>query len=575
MSGSSGAGGSGFVSYDSTIMKIAAALALAVSVSAFAVQPPKAMETAQPTSETLDLATISRIRDEGLNHSHIMEYGSGLFDGIGPRLTGSPEFARAAAWCIEQLKVMGISDPHTESWGDFGMAWTQIGTSLQMTAPSTATLLAQATPWSPATAGEVTAPVVLVPEMHSEKDFDGWRGRLKGKIILYGEAPPIDPNPKPPLVLTDKTRLEEIAQYPLEPGRNTNLVQLLERFSFGEKVAKFFAEEHAVAALRTNGEASMFHDDTGSSFGWFVYQKEHKQAIPSAVVSEDGYGRMARLVAHDVPVMVRLNIATKFGADDVNGENVIGDIPGTDPELKGQVVMLGGHLDSWIAGTGATDNGAGTIIALEAMRILKTLGVQPRRTIRIGLWGGEEQGIFGSLGYVNSHLATIKYSDKPGMKDVPTFVQAPASITPKPDFSTFDVYFNADNGSGRFYGIYAEGNSAAASVFEQWAAPIKDLGFSTVSLRHTGSTDHVNFDLAGLPGFQFIQDRRDYGSRTHHTNLDTYERLSEPDLKQAATIMAIFVYDAAQRDAMFPRKAMPDPAAEEKEAKPLTGIYTK
>jgi hypothetical protein len=559
--------------YYGCTMKTAGALVLALSASvcAFAQQPK------QPATETLDLATIARIRTEGLTHSHIMEYGSGLFDGVGARLTGSPEFEKGAQWCVDQLKRAGVSDAHIESWGDFGMAWTQVGTSLQMTVPGTATLLAQATPWSPATDGDVTASVILVPEMHTEKDFDKWRGKLAGKIILYGDPAPIDPNPKPPLVAMDKARLDELAEYPLNApaGGNRNLATLLARLTFGEKVAKFFAEEHAVAALRTNGEASMFHDDTGSSFGWFVYQKEHKQAIPSAVVSEDGYGRMARLVSHDVPVTVKLNINTRFGADHVDGENVVGDIPGTDPALKNQIVMVGGHLDSWIAGTGATDNGAGTIIALEAMRILKTLGVQPRRTIRIGLWGGEEQGIFGSLGYVNTHLATVKYSDKPEMKDVPTFVQSPAAIAPKTDFKNFDVYFNADNGSGRFYGIYAEANSEAANLFEQWAAPIKDLGFSTISMRHTGSTDHVNFDMVGLPGFQFIQDRRDYGSRTHHTNLDTYERLSEPDLKQAATIMAIFAYNAAQRDAMFPRKAMPDPAAEEKAEKPLEGIYVK
>ena len=506
-----------------------------------------------------------------------MEYGSGLFDGVGARLTGSPEFEKGAQWCIDQLKRIGVSNAHTESWGDFGMAWTQIGTSLQMTAPGPATLLAQATPWSPATAGEVTASVILVPEMHDEKDFAKWRGKLDGKIVLYGEAPPIDPNPKPPLTLADKASLDELAKYPLDQrgNPNANVTQLLARLTFGEKVAKFFAEEHVVAALRTNGEASMFHDDTGSSFGWYAYEKDHKQAIPSAVVSPDGYGRMARLVTHDVPVTVKLNIATRFGADHVDGENVVGDIPGTDPALKNQIVLLGGHLDSWISGTGATDNGAGTIIAIEAMRILKTLGVQPRRTIRIGLWGGEEQGIFGSLGYVNSHLATIKYSDKPEMKGVPLWLQTPTAVMAKPDFSNFDVYFNADNGSGRFYGIYAEANTAAGSVFEQWGAPVKDLGFSTISMRHTGSTDHVNFDMVGLPGFQFIQDRRDYGSRTHHTNLDTYERLSEPDLKQAATIMAIFVYDAAQRDAMFPRKAMPDFAADEKDSKPLEGIYPK
>ncbi len=547
--------------------------------AAFAVSASLYAQT-QPATENLDLATIARIRDEGLTRSHVMEYASGLFDGVGARLTGSPEFERGAQWCVAQLKHAGVADAHTESWGDFGMAWTQIGTSLLLTAPSSATLLAQATPWSPATNGEVSASVVLVPEMHNESEFAAWKGKLAGKIILYGDAPVVDPNVKPFIVPVEKSALDTIAAYPLEASGGAaaageRVRKLVDGLMFGEKVAKFFADEHAVAALRTNGEASMFHDDTSSSFGWYAYQKEHKQAIPSAVVSPDGYGRMARLVAHGVPVTVKLNIQTKFGADHVDGENVVGDITGTDPALKDQVVMIGGHLDSWASGTGATDNGAGSIIALEAMRILKTLGLQPRRTIRIGLWGGEEQGIFGSLGYVNSHLATVGYSTDPKIKNVPLFVQSPVSITPKPDAGKFDVYFNIDNGGGRLYGIYAESNSAAAHVFEQWADPVKDLGFGTVTLRHTGSTDHVNFDAVGLPGFQFVQDRRDYGSRTHHTNLDTYERLSEPDLKQAATILAIFAWNASQRDAMFPRKSMPDPAEIRKAEQPLDGVFTK
>jgi hypothetical protein len=488
-----------------------------------------------------------------------MEYGSGLADGIGPRLTGSPDFERGAQWCIAQLKNMGMTDAHEESFGHFGMAWTQLGTSLLLTEPSTATLLAQATPWSPATNGEVSAPVVLVPTIDDEEEFDAWKGKLAGKIILYGEAPVIDPNPTPLMIPLTKDRLDAYAHYPLtSTGVEAANLKWVMDGNFEEKVARFFADEHAIAVLRTSGEAAMFVDDTSSSMGSWVYLKEHKQALPSAEVSPDGYGRMARLVTHGVPVRVKLNIMTRFGGD-VDGDNVIGEISGVDPLLRDQIVMVGGHLDSWIAGTGATDDGAGAIIALEAMRILKTLGIQPRRTIRIGLWGGEEEGELGSLGYVNKHLATVKFADSAELKDIPTWLQSPISITPKPDFDHFDVYFNADAGGGRFYGINAEGNVVAAKIFEQWAVPIKDLGFSTITLRHMESIDSVNFDMVGLPGFEMRQDLRDYDTRTHHTNLDTYERLSEPDLKQAATIMAIFIYNAAQRDAMFPRKVMPAP----------------
>jgi carboxypeptidase Q len=537
----------------------------------------------QPTYESLDLETIARIRDEGMVHSHIMEYASGLFDGIGPRLTGSPEFERGAQWSIEQLRHMGASNPHEESWGDFGMGWTQVGTSVWMTAPSTGTILAQATPWSPATAGEVSGDVIAVPEMKDEKGFEKWRGKLAGKIILYGDAPKINPDPANPLEHYDAAKLEHFASYPLDGDQEDSFVlpndrsfweKVFGQMAFKEQVAKFFAREHAIAVLVPGGSRGVIHDDTGESMGWFVYSPDHKQALPSAVIATEAFLRMNRLVAHNVPVSLKLNINTRFSGDHVEGHDVIADIPGTDPALKDQVVMVGGHLDSWIAGTGATDNGAGTIVALEAMRILRTLDIQPRRTIRIGLWGGEEQGIFGSAGYVRNHYGSLSYSTKPEELIVPEFLREQTGpVTVKPDHARFDVYFNADNGGGKFLGIFSEGNAQAAHVFEQWAAPIKDLAFSTVSMRNTGSTDHVPFDQVGLPGYQFIQDPRDYGTVTHHSNQDVYERLSEPDLRQAATIMAIFLYNAAQRDAMMPRLPMPNPPFDQQRDKPLEGIY--
>ena len=565
-------------------MKIVTALFLALSLSGFAAEKPKAAPAPAPAAtETLDLETIARIRDEGFNHSHIMEYASGLFDGVGPRLTGSPDFAKAEQWSLDQLRRMGATNVHAESWGEFGMGWQQVGTSAQMTAPGTATFLAQATPWSPATAGEVTAEVLAVPALKEEKDFDAWKGKLAGKIILYGDAPKINPDPANPLEHYDQAKLDHFRSYPLDGDQGDSFVlpndpafweKVFKEMAFLEKVGHFFADEHAIAVLRPSGFGGDLHDDTGASLGWFVYRPEHKQAIPSAAIASEAFGRMHRLVSHGVPVTVRLNIATKFYGDHEPGSDVIGEIAGTDPALKDQVVMLGGHLDSWIAGTGATDNGAGTIIALEAMRILRSLNIQPRRTIRIGLWGGEEQGIFGSAGYVSHHYGVRSYSTKAEEQVVPEFLrQQTGPITIKPEHAQLDAYFNADNGGGKFLGIFAEGNLAASMIFQQWAAPVSDLGFSTVSLRNTGSTDHVSFDQVGLPGFQFIQDPRDYGTRSHHTNLDTYERLSEPDLKQAAVIMAVFVYNAAQRDAMLPRKPMPHPELEEQLAKPLEGIY--
>jgi carboxypeptidase Q len=575
-------------------MKIIAVAILAISLSAFAAdktnnksndKPKAAPVQAQPATETVDFDAITRIRDEGMNHSHIMDYATGLFDGVGARLTGSPDFAKATAWTQDQLTRMGAANARTESWGDFGMGWQQLGTSLQMTAPGNATFLAQATPWSPATAGEVTGQVVAVPSLEEEKDFDQWKGKLEGKIVLYGPAPKVDPDLPIAVTHDDQAKLDHFRSYPLDGDQtdsyysnpNADPVAVQKRFKarmFREKVARFFAGEHAVAILVPGGSGGVLHDDTGSSLGWYVYQTDHKQAVPSAVVANEAFGRMQRLAAHDVPVSVRVNIQTQFTGDHVDGQDVLAEIPGTDPALKDQVVMLGGHLDSWIAGTGATDNGAGVIIALEAMRILKTLNLQPRRTIRIGLWGGEEQGLLGSIGYARNHFGTRTYSTKPEDQAMPEFMRKQvAPITIKPEHEKFDAYFNADNGTGKFLGIFAEGNAGAANVFQQWAAPLNDLGFTTITLRNTGSTDHVSFDQLGLPGFQFIQDPRDYESRSHHTNLDTYERLSPSDLKQAATIMAIFVYNTAQRDAMIPRKPVPHPELNPERAKPLEGIF--
>jgi carboxypeptidase Q len=565
-------------------MRIALTFVLALSLSAYATEKPKvASAPGQPAVETLDLETIARIRDEGINHTHIMEYASGLFDGIGVRLTGSPDFVKAQEWSLDQLRRMGASNVHAESWGDFGMGWKQIGTSVQMTAPSTATFLAQATPWSPATVGEATAEVIAVPALKEEKDFDQWKGKLAGKVILYGDAPKINPDPANLLEHYDPAKLDHFRSYPLDGDQSVSHVlptdpalweKVFKEMAFLEKVGHFFADEHAIAVLRPGGSGGVIHDDTGSSLGWFVYRPEHKQAIPSAVIASEAFGRMHRLVLHGVPVSVRLNIATQFYGDHEPGNNVIAEIPGTDSALKDQVVMLGGHLDCWIAGTGATDDGAGAIIALEAMRILRALNIQPRRTIRVALWGGEEQGIFGSSGYVSSHFGTVSYSTKPEEQLVPEFVrQQTVPVTIKPEHAKLDAYFNTDNGTGKFLGIFAEGNSAVATVFQQWAAPINDLGFTTVTLRNAGSTDHVSFDHVGLPGFQFIQDPRDYETRSAHTNQDTYERLSETDLKQAAVVMAIFVYNTAQRDEMLPRKPLPHPELDEQRAKPLEGIY--
>ena len=513
------------------------------------------------TSEVLDLDMYSRIRDEGFRHSHVMEYASALFDNIGPRLTGSPAMARANEWSRVQLASMGCSNAHLESWGEFGMAWTQAAASLEMVTPVPGIFLAQATPWSPGTEGSVVAEVIAVPGFNTEGEMTAWRGKLKGKIILYGLAPAspeVDPDNVPAMEHYDPEKLRALSEYPLKeaaPGNQNELFrQIFAGKTFQEKVARFFTAEGAIAVLEPGGSGGVLHDDSNASLGWFVYRPERRQTIPEEVIANEAWDRMSRLLDHKISIRARINIATQFGDEHAQGYNTIAEIAGTDPKLKDEVVMVGGHLDSWIAGTGATDNGAGAIVAMEAMRILNRLQVKPRRTIRIALWSGEEEGNLGSTGYVSHHYASIHRSMDKQEEDVPLAMRAmTAAPTLKPEAERFDAYYNMDGGTGKLLGIHTEGNEGAATIFSQWIKPLEDLGMTTVTERSTDGSDHASFQQAGLPGFGFIQDPRDYNSRTHHTNLDTYEHLSEPDLKQAAVVEAIFLYNTAMRDDMLPR----------------------
>ena len=427
----------------------------------------------QPAKETLDLTMYARIRDEGLNHSRVMDYATALFDDIGPRLTGSPNMAKANAWTRDQLAAMGCSNAHLESWGDFGMGWRQIATSANMAKPDTAVFIAQATPWSPATPGLITADVIAVPYFHDEKDFDKWKGKLAGKIVLYGRAPKINPSPKPllesydenetaaDLQLSAQRRFSGAAHLPKHAQLLGRRLQAGELQGTGLEVLRGPARGcnprlqllAAMAALCTTTTTRRW--DSASTCR-ITSSRSHP-----LVLADEAFGRISRLLEHNVPVSLALNVQTQFTGDHEQGYNTIAEIPGTDPQLKDQVVMAGGHLDSWIAGTGATDDGAGAIIAMEAMRILTALHVQPRRTIRVALWSGEEQGEFGSLGYVDQHLATIGYATTPEQLAVPTFLRTiTGPITPKPDYALFSGYFNLDNGGGKLLGIYADDNAA-------------------------------------------------------------------------------------------------------------------
>jgi len=555
-----------------------------------ATPPPAAVDPyaeVQPATESIDIGMYQRIRDEGLNHSHVMEFASALMDGIGPRLTASPNAKKANEWTRDTLTKIGLENAHLEDWGEFGMGWQQMNTWARMVSPDTAVLILQSTPWSPATSGPVTGDVVWV-DIHEEKDFDKYKGKLAGKVVLYGamrEVPPVD---KPLFERNTEKDLEEIAEFPVSPASpggpremNPRLRAYLERMRMIDKIAQFFADEKVAAVIEPSrdaknggGSGGTFFDDNGATLGRTPYLADKKVKIPVAVAAIESYGRLYRLVQAHVPVTVEINVDTKFTGDHEHAYNTVAEIPGTDPKLKDQVVMLGGHLDSWIAGTGATDNGAGTVVAMEAVRILKALGVKPRRTIRIALWTGEEQGLFGSKGYCKEHFGSAALSTAPDQMALPEFMRrATGPLVVKPEQKLISAYFNVDNGSGKIRGVYTQGNAAVAPIFAQWIAPLKDLGVTTLTMRNTGGTDHLSFDAVGIPGFQFIQDDLDYESRTHHSNEDVVERLQPADLEQIATVEAIFVYNAAMRDQMMPRKPLPDPAGEEKKRAPIEGIF--
>ncbi len=539
---------------------------------------------AQSATETLDLNMYARIRSEGFNHSRVMEYASVLTDDIGPRLTGSPQMARANAWTRDTLAAMGSANAHLEDWGEFGMGWEQESASLRMVSPAPAVFIAQAAPWSPATMADGKPGPVRGDAVQMTIDFDKnapsldaqtaqYKGKLHGKIVLLGEARSVGEDDQPLSERYSAADLEKLQKVPLGPVRVSEELPYMDLFlrifPEREKLARFFKDEGVAAVLvpsrdglNHGGSGGTIFDDFQANGYWYCFQRAHATPVPLLVVAVENYGRVSRLLAAHVPVTLEANVDVKFTGDHEHGFNTIAEIPGTDPKLKDQVVMVGGHLDSWASGTGATDNAFGAVVAMEVMRILLALHVQPRRTIRIGLWGGEEQAL-ASNGYVAQHFATLQLADTPGIPDVLRDATGPPVL--KPEQAKVSGYFNLDNGAGRIRGIYTQGNVAIVPVFEQWIAPLADLGVSTVTAANTTHTDHVSFDAAGIPGFQFIQDHLDYESRTHHTNMDVYEALRPDDVRQAAVVEAIFVYNAAMRDAMLPRK----PEGDFQKAKPL------
>ncbi len=540
----------------------------------------------QPATENLDLTMYARIREEGLLHSHVMEYGSALADDIGPRLTGSPNLAKANAWTRDQLTAMGCVNAHLDDWGEFGMGWQQLNTWVRMAAPDTAVFIAQATPWSPPTNGPVTGDAIYV-NIQADADFDQYKGKLAGKIVLLGEMRPVPPVDQPLFNRYTDQQLADLATYNvndsdgLTPAMRDRMRTFGQRMRLADKLVQFLADEKAAGVIRPSrdgsdggGSGGTIFDDNGAAMGRTPYIRGHEMKVPTVVMNIESYGRVYRLLQAHVPVSIEMNVEAKFTGDHEHGYDTIAEIPGVDPNLKDQIVMVGGHLDSWIAGSGATDNGAGTIVAMEVMRILTALRVQPRRTIRIALWTGEEEGLFGSRGYVKEHFGSAPLSTAPEQAALPEFMRRAAGpLELKPEQRQISGYFNLDNGSGKIRGVYLQENGLVAPIFAQWIAPLKDLGVTTLTLRNTGGTDHLSFDAVGIPGFQFIQDELDYETRTHHSNMDVYEELRPADLKQAATVEAIFVYNAAMRDQMLPRKPLPHPELRDQQTAPIKNLF--
>lgn len=491
--------------------------------------------------EPVDQAAVQRIRDEGLNHSKVMETAFYLTDVAGPRLAGSPGLKRAQNWAVSRLKSWGLANAKLEPWGKFGKGWEVEKNYAAMTVPYYHAIIAIPKAWTPGTNGPIKSEVVVI-KADTITDLDKYQGKLAGKIVIFDINTKVTRSAKPDLSRYTDAELDEIANAAPQPAPRRVTGPNSPQFSAFQKaralrtaVSTFLQQEHVglILSMARGTDGTVFTTNGAS------YADTAKAVAPELETSGEDYLRILRLVKAGQRVEMEADIKTRFYLDDLQGYDVVAEIPGTDKKLKAQVVMIGGHLDSWHAATGATDNGAGSAVMMEVMRILKAIDFKPKRTIRIALWSSEEQGLFGSRGYVLNHFGD------------------PKTMLLKPEQAKISAYYNLDNGTGKIRGIYLQGDSAAGPVFKPWFEPFKDLGAGTITSKNTGGTDHLSFDAVGIPGFQFIQDAMDYSTRTHHSNQDTYDRLSEDDLKQAAIIVASFVYNTSQRQEMIPRKELP------------------
>jgi carboxypeptidase Q len=481
--------------------------------------------------ENVDLSMIYKIKQEGLKNSSIEDMAFWLTDFVGPRLTGSVGNNRGNEWAKKKMEELGFQNVRIEAARDFSRGgWDNIKTYAAMTAPYYVNFACNPVAWTGSTNGSVKAEVVLL-DIKSESDLEKYKGKVGGKIILTSSTQTYETSFDPLATRRTDAQLKDLSMATTASGPGGpafDRTAMMAQRAMLAKISEFLMKEGAAVILNNSGIFNVPRS-TGAS-----YKSGDKQPIAQLNLPIEDYGRMERLLRHNIPVEMEIDIQNRF-FDNPSVFNVIGEIPGTDKLLKNEVVLLGAHIDSWNGGTGAADNASGCIVMMEALRILKSLDVAPRRTIRVALWGGEEQGLNGSAGYVEKYLVD------------------PATKAHKPDYDKFAGYFNMDNGTGKYRGIYLQENELVRPIFEEWLKPFADMGCSTITIRNTSGTDHLSFDRVGLPGFQFIQDEIEY-RRGYHTVMDTWERLLMSDLKQNAIITASFVYNAAMRNVKLPGK---------------------
>ncbi len=504
-----------------------------------------------------DLDIANKIRSEGFYNSEVMHTLQHLTDKIGPRLSGSPQMKEANNWTLQQLKKMGLKNAHLEGF-EFGRGWSHDSASIELTQPRQVSLHGIPPGWTYGTNGRIEGDVVILDAV-TKGELENYRGKLAGKIVMMGDQISMKPPSKKVFKRHDSKALKTMKKF--DVGRRASHESWITPASRDTYMQRYKFRKVLNAFLKTEKVIGVIYPSRRQGGLINIYGKNHKVGmtfpVPAMVIEAEQYNFLSRLIEDGEKPRIAMNISAQFHDKDTKAYNTIAEIPGSDKNPE--VVMLGAHLDSWHASDGAVDNGAGVAVTMEALRILKAIGFEPKRTVRIALWSGEEQGLYGSRAYVAKHFASRPKPDTAEERALPSYLWRSKGwpIKPKKEFEKLSVYFNMDNGSGRFRGIYTEGNVAVKPIFSGWFSPYSDLSAGTVTNKSTGGTDHESFDDVGLPGFQFVQDPLDYSARLHHTHIDSYDHLVENDLKQAAVIMAGFVYKAAMADDRMPRKPMP------------------